>query len=189
MPFNDLRGFINAIERAGDLARIKKEVDWDMEVGAISRRVFEQNGPALWFEKIKDYPRGFSILNGPVATWRRVAIALDLDPDSTARQIYAAYEQRREKKLKPAQVKSAPCQENVYKLPAPMVHDGDGGRYIGTWDIVVTKDPDSGWTNWGMYRFMTHTRNMLTGWPQATSQLALVMKGKYMPHKKPMPIA
>ncbi len=197
MPFVNLRDFISAIERAGDLARIKKEVDWDMEVGAVSRRVFEQSGPALWFEKIKDYPGGFSILNGPVATWRRVAIALDLDPDSTVRQIYSAYEQRREKKLKPAHVKSAPCQENVmtgpevdiYKLPAPMVHDGDGGRYIGTWDIVVTKDPDSGWTNWGMYRFMTHTKNMLTGWPQATSQLALVMKSKYLPHKKPMPIA
>ncbi|MEE9568482.1 MAG: phenylphosphate carboxylase subunit alpha, partial [Candidatus Binatia bacterium] len=71
MPFVDLRDFISTIERAGDLARIKKEVDWDMEVGAVSRRVFEQSGPALWFEKIKDYPRGFSILNGPVATWRR----------------------------------------------------------------------------------------------------------------------
>ncbi len=91
MPFNDLRDFITAIERTGDLHRIQREVDWDMEVGAVSRRVFEQGGPALWFEKIKDYPGGFSILNGPVATWRRVAIALDLDPDSTVRQIYAAY--------------------------------------------------------------------------------------------------
>ncbi len=197
MPFVDLRNFITAIERTGDLHRIQREVDWDMEVGAVSRRVFEQGGPALWFEKIKDYPSEYSILNGPVATWRRVAMALDLDPESSVRQIYSAYEQRREKKLKPVLVESAPCQENVmtgpdvdiYQLPAPMVHDGDGGRYIGTWDIVITKDPDSGWTNWGMYRFMTHTRNMLTGWPQATSQLALVMKEKYLPFKKPMPIA
>jgi 4-hydroxy-3-polyprenylbenzoate decarboxylase len=173
MPFSDLRDFITAIERTGDLHRIQREVDWDMEVGAVSRRVFEQSGPALWFENVKDYPSGYTILNGPVATWRRVALALDLDPDSSVRQIYAAYEQRREKKIKPLRVESAPCQENVmtgsdvdiYRLPAPMVHDGDGGRYIGTWDIVITKDPESGWTNWGMYRFMTHTKNMLTGWP------------------------
>ncbi len=197
MAFVDLRDFIAALERSGDLVRIKREVDWDMEVGAISRRVFEQSGPALLFEKIKDYPPGYAILNGPVATWRRVAIALGLPSDTPVRKLYSAYEERREKKLPPVVVESAPCQENVmigpevdiYRLPVPMVHDGDGGRYIGTWDIVVTKDPETGWTNWGMYRFMTHTQDMLTGWPQATSQLAVMMKGKYLPRKQPMPIA
>src|SRR3989338_10183369 len=113
MGFSDLRDFIAALEKSGDLVRVRKEVDWDMEVGAISRRVFERAGPALLFEKIKDYPAGYAILNGPVATWRRVAIALGLAPDTPVRQIYAAYEERREKKLKPVVVQSAPCQENV----------------------------------------------------------------------------
>ncbi len=197
MAFNDLRDFIAALERSGELVRIKREVDWDMEVGAISRRNFEQSGPALFFERLKDYPQGYAILNGPVATWRRVAIALDLPPETPVRQLYAAYEERREKRISPDVVKSAPCHETVmtgsavdiYKLPAPMVHDGDGGRYIGTWDIVITKDPETSWTNWGMYRFMTHTQNMLTGWPQATSQLAMMMKSRYLPRKQPMPIA
>lgn len=197
MAFNDLRAFIDALEKAGELARIKQEVDWDMELGAISRRNFEQSGPALLFEKIKDYGAGYRILNGPVATWRRVAMAMELPPDTPVRQLYAAYEDRREKKIAPVAVRSASCQENVmlgsdvdvYKLPAPMVHDGDGGRYIGTWDIIVTKDPETGWTNWGMYRFMTHTQSMLTGWPQATSQLAMMMKSRYLPRKQPMPIA
>jgi len=197
MAFSDLREYIAAIEKSGDLLRVKQEVDWDMELGAVSRRNFEQSGPALLFEKIKDYPSGYAILNGPVATWRRVAIAMGLPPDTSVREIYAAYEQRRDKKIAPTVVKSAACQEivmtgsdvDIYKLPAPMVHDGDGGRYIATWDIVVTKDPDKGWTNWGMYRFMTHTQNMVTGWPQATSQLALMMKEKFLPRKQPMPIA
>src|SRR3990172_8214411 len=197
MAFSDLREYIAAIEKSGDLLRVKREVDWDMELGAVCRRNFEQSGPALLFEKIKDYPSGYAILNGPVATWRRVAIAMGLPPDTPVREIYAAYEERRDKKIAPTVVKSAPCQEivmtgsnvDLYKLPAPMVHDGDGGRYIGTWDIIVPKDPDAGWTNWGMYRFMTHTQNMVTGWPQATSQLALMMKEKFLPRKQPMPIA
>ena len=197
MGFTDLRHFIATLEASGELVRIKREVDWDMEVGAISRRNFEQSGPALLFEKIKDYPSGYAILNGPVATWSRVAIALGLSPDTPVRKLYAVYEERRENSIKPKLVTSAPCQENVmagsdvdvYKLPAPMVHDGDGGRYIGTWDIVITKDPESGWTNWGMYRFMTHTHNMLAGWPQATSQLAMMMKSKYLPRKQSMPVA
>ena len=46
MAFSDLREFITALDKSGDLVRIKKEVDWDMEVGAISRRNFEQSGPA-----------------------------------------------------------------------------------------------------------------------------------------------
>ena len=197
MAFSDLRDFISTLDRLDELARIKREVDWDMELGAISRRNFEQSGPAILFEKIKDYPSGYAILNGPVATWRRVAIAMGLPPDTPIRKIYAAYEERRDKKIAPTVVKAAPCQENVmigsdvdvYKLPAPMVHDGDGGRYIATWDIIITKDPETGWTNWGMYRFMTHTQNMLTGWPQVTSQLALMMKEKYLPRKQAMPIA
>jgi 4-hydroxy-3-polyprenylbenzoate decarboxylase len=197
MAFGDLREFIAALDTSGHLVRIKREVDWDMEVGAVSRRVFERFGPAILFEKIKDYAAGYRVLNGPVATWNRVAIALGLPPETPLRQLYAAYEERHEKRLKPLIVHSALCQENVmigpdvdiYQFPAPMVHEGDGGRYIGTWDIVVTKDPDSGWTNWGMYRFMIHTQNMLTGWPQATSQLAMIMKEKYLPRRQPMPVA
>ncbi|MBC7326247.1 MAG: UbiD family decarboxylase, partial [Moorella sp. (in: Bacteria)] len=94
MAFRDLREFVAALEKTGDLARIKKEVDWDVEAGAISRRVFEQSGPCLWFEKIKDYPEGFTLLNGPVGTWRRVAIALGLAPDTPVREIYREYEKR-----------------------------------------------------------------------------------------------
>jgi hypothetical protein len=48
--------------------------------------------------------------------------------------------------------KDAPCKENILmgadvdlcKLPVPLVHDGDGGRYVGTWHAVVTKHPVRG---------------------------------------------
>jgi UbiD family decarboxylase len=61
MVFKDNREFIDVLRRTGDVISIKKEVDWDMEAGAISRRVCELSGPALLFEKIKDYPEGYRI--------------------------------------------------------------------------------------------------------------------------------
>ena len=60
---------------------------------------------------------------------------------------------------------------DLAELPAPMLHDGDGGRFLGTWDIVVSQDPRSGETNWGVYRFMVHDSRTLTGGPAPSSGL------------------
>jgi len=199
MAFKDHRDFFELLDKEGELARVSQEVDWDMEVGAISRRNYECYGPCLLFENIKDYPKGYRISNGTSGTWPRVALALGVPKDTPLKEIYRTYEEGLGKKIPPVTVEKseAPCKENImlddevdlYKLPAPMIHEGDGGRYIGTWDCVVCKDPETGWTNWGMYRFMVHTRNWLTGWPQSTSQLAKIFRERYLPKNKPMPIA
>jgi 4-hydroxy-3-polyprenylbenzoate decarboxylase len=153
-------------------------------------------GPAVFFENIKDYP-GYHLLGGSLGTYRRVAIALGLDPDTPVPVIHREYERREQSPIKPVVVATGLCKENVLKgedidlssFPAPMVHDGDGGRYLGTWDIVMTKDPEKGWTNWGMYRFMINTRRTLTGDASPISHLALVLREKYLPEKRPMPMA
>ena len=55
MAYNDLREWIATLEREGELARVKTEVDWDFEIGAIARENMDRGGPALLFENIKDY--------------------------------------------------------------------------------------------------------------------------------------
>ena len=55
MPYKDLRKNIQDFEAAGELHRIKAEVDWDVELSAIMRRVFKHNGPACLFENVKGY--------------------------------------------------------------------------------------------------------------------------------------
>ncbi len=199
MAFKDHRDFFALLEKNGELIRISQEVDWDLEVGAIGRRAYEMEGPCLLFEKIKDYPGGFRISNGTTGTWSRVALAMGLAKHASIKEIYRVYEERLERKIPPRIVKkeNAPCKENLmigdevdlYTFPSPLIHEGDGGRYIGTWDIVVCKDPETGWTNWGMYRFMVHTKDWLTGWPQKTSQLAMIFKEKYLPKNQRMPVA
>lgn len=197
MAFKDSRAFIEALEKTGDVVRVKQEVDWDLEMGAVVRRLNEMQGPAALFEKIKGYPGGFRVFGAPLATYRRVAVALGLEADTPLAEIFKIYRERYKKPIKPLIIKDGPCHENIlegedvdlFKFPAPMVHDGDGGRYISTWHFVAAKDPDSDWTNWGMYRQMIHNRRNMGGLCLPYSDQGRIFYGKYVPNNKPMPFA
>ncbi|MBW2016486.1 MAG: UbiD family decarboxylase, partial [Deltaproteobacteria bacterium] len=148
----DNREFINLLKKYGDLVTVEQEVDWDLEMGAIVRRVCEKKLPSPYFKKIKDYP-GFEALGAPLATYRRLAIAMGLGSDASIPEIAEEYVRRTTAEPIPPVLidrKDAPCKDNIlmgeeadlFKLPAPMVHDGDGGRYLATWHFVVSKDPE-----------------------------------------------
>ncbi len=102
-----------------------------------------------------------------------------------------------EKPLKPVVVKSGLCKENImlgdkvdlFQFPIPLEHEGDGNRCIGSWHAVITKDPDSDWTNWGMYRQMVHNRHYIGGHWHAATDAARMLYSKYAPYGKPMPVA
>jgi phenylphosphate carboxylase alpha subunit len=198
--YKDNREYIKALKKTGDLIEIRDEVDWDLEMGAIIRRMCEKKSPAALFKKIKDYP-GFEALGAPMATHRRLAVALGLDPDSPIPSIAKEYLTRistgTPKKPKIIKAKDAPCKEVVLKgdaanlmdLPAPMVHDGDGGRYICTWHFVVAKDLDTDFVNWGMYRQMLFDEKTMVGPVLSFSDMGKMFYGKYAPKNIPMPFA
>jgi 4-hydroxy-3-polyprenylbenzoate decarboxylase len=197
--FKDNREFIEALEAHGDLVRIKQEVDWDLEAGAIVRKVCEDGAPAPLMENIKDYP-GHRYFGAPLATLRRLAIAMGMNPESSWPAVAEEYLRRTSAEpVKPVLVdkKKAPCKQNILVgkevdlclLPAPMVHDGDGGRYLGTWHLVVTKDPDDGSVNWGMYRQSIYDTRVMVGPLLPFSDGGKVFHGKYVPRGEPMPFA
>ena len=101
MSFQDHRDFIETLKKNGDAIEVTKEVDWDLEAGAIGRRMYEMGGPSIWFKKVKDYPDGFTLYNGSLGTWRRVAISLGLPAETPVREIYRIYEERLEKPVDP----------------------------------------------------------------------------------------
>lgn len=172
MPYYDLREYMNRLEEKGELKRIKAEVDWNLEMGAIMRRANDLREPALLFERIKGYAPGYPVLANLVGATKpnpygRVCLALDLPMDTPPLEIVNEMVRRFQKPVKPVLVNKAPCKENIFKgndvdllkFPIPFFRALDGGRFIGTWHTDINKDPDTGWVNWGMYRHMFHDKN------------------------------
>ena len=164
MPFDDLRQWMQAVDSLGELRRVEG-ADWDLEIGIIADLYQREIGkPALLFEKIPGCPEGFRLLANPTTSLRRIALSLELPtPENTMDLVRGWRGQLKQlPTLEPRVVPSGPVLENVLTgdkidittFPSPRWHEGDGGRYIGTGCLVVTRDPDGGWVNYGTYRVM-----------------------------------
>jgi len=169
MAYENLKEWISTLEREGELARVKAKVDWDLEIGGITQEVFDKEGPALLFENIKDHEDTLCrrLFTGSLATYSRVALMMGLPKDTPSQELIRVYMERLEKPVKPELVKTGPVKQNIvtgdkvdlFQFPAPKWRHLDGGRYIGTCDGVVTKDPESGWVNIGLYRRQILNKN------------------------------
>jgi 4-hydroxy-3-polyprenylbenzoate decarboxylase len=172
VAFGDMRAWIAALAAAGELRQIDAEVDWNIEIGTIMRLAQGAGcGPALLFNNIKDYNRPGSrcrrIFGCGLSSYRRVAMMLGLAPDTHPRELVKIGRSLLNGSVPPVIVKGGPVKENVitgdavdlYELPVPFWNRLDGGRYLLTYGGVVTKDPDSGVMNVGLYRGMVASRN------------------------------
>jgi 2,5-furandicarboxylate decarboxylase 1 len=156
MAFEDLRGFLGALEEDGDLQRIAVPVDREWEVGAICREVFDRQGPALVFERVGEFSTPLVV--GIIATRRRYGRALGVGPEvgGIAERWHRAYAEP----VAPVEVSAAPCKEVILEdvdlcrdpFPVPRWHHRDGRYMLGTFHTVITRDPETGWINLGTYR-------------------------------------
>ena len=194
MPYRDLKEFIDRLRSGGELAEISAEVDWRYEIGGIVRKNLDLKGPALFFKKIKDYH--IPLFTCGVSTYQRLALALGLSAHKTLDEIVSEFRERIKKPIKTNSVKTGPCKENILKgneidllrFPVPLWQGRDGGRYLGTWHGVITRDPETGWTNAGMYRTMIHDRKTL-GILLARDQHIGLHYEKYRRMNRSMPVA
>ena len=67
------------------------------------------------------------------------------------------------------------------------MHERDGGRYIGTEDLVIMRDPDEGWVNAATYRVQVHSRNS-TGLWMSPGKHGRQIRDKYFKQGKPCPV-
>lgn len=195
-----LRQALAVLREHGELAEVDAEVHWDRELGAVSRETLRRRGPALLFSNITGYrapeARGSKVTTGLLASHRRIALLLGLDPESTTRETVDHVMARNAQRLPPVEVPDGPVHENVVvgaqidlnDFPVPRWHHLDGGRYINTFGAVVTRDPDSGWTNLGVYRGMIAGRDRIP-MLMVPSQHWGQHWAKHLATNTPMPVA
>ena len=180
LPYDDLRDWIAEADRLGEL-RVVRGASWEEDIGLAAEAVIKQDdGPAVLFDDVEGCPPGYRVIMNVFAGKRR-NMTLGFPDDLTKSELSdACYEGFvKDRKTVPHEiVDHGPVLENVLagddidlmKFPTPVWHVEDGGRYIGTGCLTVTRDPDDGWLNVGTYRAMVH---------DATSIGVLMVPGKH----------
>jgi UbiD family decarboxylase len=169
----DLRAWLAEAEALGELKTVRG-ADWNLELGAISElNVKKDVPPALLFDEIKGYPKGYRVLTCSTSSPARLSTILRLGVERSHKGLVEKL------RGKPAQwqaaakdfsfviVNTGPAIETIQEgnkvdvlaFPSPLWHELDGGRYIGTGCSVVTRDLDSEWINVGTYRVQVIDRN------------------------------
>jgi UbiD family decarboxylase len=173
--FDDLGGFIDICKKADNWQEIRK-AHWDLEIGTLVEAVAErsEDPPLLLFDEVEGYPEGYRIASLIYASAKRVALALGLSPDAPKIELsrLAARRLGAVEPIEPREVDDGPVLQrqwtgsdiDLLSLPVLRFHAGDGGRYIGTGDTLLNRDPQSGYLNMGTYRMQVHEKNLLGLW-------------------------
>jgi 4-hydroxy-3-polyprenylbenzoate decarboxylase len=183
LAYDDLRDWIAALDRAGELKKISTEVDPILEIAEITDRVSKMTGarsggPALLFQNIKNHP-GAQVLINQFGSARRMNLALEVDKlDEVADRIRQFMDVKSPQgfldkvkmlpmlaemgKFFPKTVSTGPCKEVIRRdnfsldnLPILQCWPRDAGRFI-TLPCVITRDPKTGKRNVGMYRMQVY---------------------------------
>jgi UbiD family decarboxylase len=151
----DLRGFIHILSKARYLTHVRERVDWKT---GIARWTRSRQKPLL-FENVKDYPEQRVFTNG-LAHPSCIALALGFGSGLPMSSVLIRARKRLREPMTPKMVPTGPVIENVvpssmidfFQFPVPQWHEREGSRYLGTWHLNVSRDPDSGHRSVGMYR-------------------------------------
>ncbi|HEY8078683.1 MAG TPA: menaquinone biosynthesis decarboxylase [Labilithrix sp.] len=176
MAYDGLSAFVRTLEREGELVRVRARVEARLEIAEIADRVMKSGGPALLFEDVAG--SRFPLLINAYGSRRRMSLALGVrDLDEHARAIEELVKTRAPSGARelaamaaklPALAHTVPrgvseararCQDTVLEgdavdldaLPIMTTWPKDGGPFL-TLPNVITKDPDTGARNIGMYR-------------------------------------
>jgi 4-hydroxy-3-polyprenylbenzoate decarboxylase len=212
MAYRNQKEFIEALEKEGELVRIKTYVNPKLEIAEITDRVSKSGngGKALLFENTGyDFP----VLMNAYGSEKRMCMALGVkDLDDTTREIESLFHMLSSPKenivdklkLLPKLGQFASwmpkikkgrgeCQEvimkepDITKLPVITCWPKDGGPFV-TLPIIHTKDPNTNSRNVGMYRMQVFGPD-LTGMHWHKHKVSAKHFNEYKKLNKRMPVA
>lgn len=209
--YKNLREFMAALEKAGELVRIKQPVSAELEITEITDRESkkENGGKALFFENVVGHK--IPVLINAFGSYRRMAMAMGGDTiDIAARRIGDLLALKDEAKsvggklkalamlaelakIPPKMVSKAPCQEIIIsnprlsEIPILKCWPKDGGPFI-TLPSVITKDPDTGERNVGVYRMHVYD-DKTTGMHWQTQKDGAIHTDKMKRRRKKLEVA
>ena len=172
VTIESIQHFIDELEKAGELKRVKTEVDTNLEIAEILRRVSYTNGPAVLFENVRDYE--IPVLGNALGSIKRLEIGLETKdfseigqriadmtkmeiPSGVFNKIRKLPELSKMSESFPKLEKNGPVTDIINssptfdKIPILKSWPKDAGKFI-TFGLVATKHPETGVRNLGVYR-------------------------------------
>jgi UbiD family decarboxylase len=186
MAYDDLRSFLETLDKEGQLLHISEEVNPEPDIAAAANAAprLGDAAPALYF----DHVRGFTdarIAMNVHGSWANHALALGLPKETgTKEQVEEFIRRWAEFPVAPERRDDPPWAQNTQEgddvdifqvLPLIRLNDGDGGFYIDK-AAVVSKDPEdpehSGKQNVGIYRIQVKGKRKLALQPVPMHDIA-----------------
>ncbi|MFW6003644.1 MAG: UbiD family decarboxylase [Halanaeroarchaeum sp.] len=162
----DLREYLDRLREYDQLTELHG-AHWDLEIGGISDLVRRDGlDTAVLFDDVVGYDSGLRVLTNGFDTPLQASLALGYEPTTSLREAVSTHKEQgtMTKALEPRTVEEGPVTEtilegddvNLLDFPVPKWHADDGGRYIGTADVVITRNAETGALNAGTYRVQVH---------------------------------
>ncbi|MFC1817445.1 UbiD family decarboxylase [Thermodesulfobacteriota bacterium] len=200
ITFDNVREWIEEARKFGEL-NVIEGADPHVEVGAIDQINCKNEGPALLFTNLKDHDNGFRILTSHLANIRLVNFTFGLPIEYSIQETIGSLRMKigewaqNAKNFPIKVVDTGPILENIEegdhvdlnKFPVPLWHELDGGKFIGTADGVITRDPDTGDLNMGTYRVQLHDGQTL-GNAISPGKHGRMHRDKYFKKGQPCPV-
>ena len=172
MSWRDLREWMAEVDGLGEL-KVVRGASWQEDIGRITEMLdHAEASPVVVFDDVPGYPSGRRVIVNCNATHRRQAVTLGMPLEAATHEGLLDRWRGILNNLKPVPpqvVSDGPVMENVVTgdkvdaeaFPAPVWHPKDGGRFIGTASVNITRDPDADWVNLGTYRNQIFDRKRL----------------------------
>jgi len=151
-----IRGYLQKLERQGELTRIVKEVDPAANMSAIDWKLYDAHGKASLFTNIKGHG-GWQACSQILADRRKWAAALSV----TEAEFLPALSRKLKTRIDPVmqETAGAPCKEvvktgeaaSLLDIPVVTQSEEDGGPYIAS-GMAIVKDPETGIRNFSIHR-------------------------------------